>query len=234
VAAILRYEFHDLKNLPMIWNSTREEKKLYTPVTIAIIEDNYEKRKNLEKLIRDFDKFRDIKSYSDSEDLIRFTKTNTPSVVIIDVGNDVRKVDSLKKIKKNFLEVNIIAIADTDRSELVFNLINAGACGFILKDAEPQNVMDAIEEAISGGAPLPPNVARMVIESLQKNPDSPLTARETEVLQLLATGKSYSVIADELFIHKETVKSHIKNIYVKLKVKSKADAIGKAIRERLI
>jgi len=218
----------------MIWNSTREEKKLYTPVTIAIIEDNYEKRKNLEKLIRDFDKFRDIKSYSDSEDLIRFTKTNTPSVVIIDVGNDVRKVDSLKKIKKNFLEVNIIAIADTDRSELVFNLINAGACGFILKDAEPQNVMDAIEEAISGGAPLPPNVARMVIESLQKNPDSPLTARETEVLQLLATGKSYSVIADELFIHKETVKSHIKNIYVKLKVKSKADAIGKAIRERLI
>ena len=78
------------------------------------------------------------------------------------------------------------------------------------------------------------NIARMVVESFQKNSNSPLTKRETQVLELLSKGKSYSVIADELFIHRETVKSHIKNIYYKLQVNSKADAIEKALKEKFI
>lgn len=78
------------------------------------------------------------------------------------------------------------------------------------------------------------HIARMVVESFQRNQNSPLTLRETEVLERLAEGKSYSVIADELFVHKETVKSHIKNIYFKLQVNTKADAIEKARKQKLI
>ena len=78
------------------------------------------------------------------------------------------------------------------------------------------------------------NIARMVVQSFQRNNNSPLTPRETEVLELLSKGKSYSVIADELFVHKETIKSHIKNIYTKLQVNSKAEAIEKALKDKLI
>ena len=78
------------------------------------------------------------------------------------------------------------------------------------------------------------NIARMVVESFQKNHNSPLTNRETEVLEHLAKGKSYSVIADELFVHRETIKSHIKKIYQKLQVNSKAQAIEKALQHKLI
>jgi DNA-binding NarL/FixJ family response regulator len=78
------------------------------------------------------------------------------------------------------------------------------------------------------------NIARMVVKSFQKNRQSPLTGRETEVLNLLSRGKSYKMIADEIYIDKETVRTHIKNIYRKLEVHSKADAIEKALKEKLI
>ena len=78
------------------------------------------------------------------------------------------------------------------------------------------------------------NIARMVIKSFHKSSSSPLSPRETEVLQLLSKGKSYSMIADELFIDKETVRTHIKNIYLKLEVHSKAQAIEKAEQQKLI
>ena len=77
-------------------------------------------------------------------------------------------------------------------------------------------------------------IAKMVVASFQKNPNSPLSPRETEVLELLAKGKSYSMIAQELFVTKETAKSHIKNIYSKLQVNSKSEAIAKATKEKLI
>ena len=94
--------------------------------------------------------------------------------------------------------------------------------------------MDAIDEVKAGGSPMSSNIARMVVESFQRNQNSPLTKRETQVLELLSKGKSYSVIADELYIHKETVKSHIKNIYYKLQVNSKAAAIEIALKNKLI
>ncbi|MEQ8927831.1 MAG: response regulator transcription factor, partial [Fulvivirga sp.] len=87
---------------------------------------------------------------------------------------------------------------------------------------------------LNGGAPMSSKIAKMVVASFQKNPNSPLSPRETEVLELLAKGKSYSMIADELFVTKETAKSHIKNIYSKLQVNSKSEAIAKATKEKLI
>jgi DNA-binding NarL/FixJ family response regulator len=94
--------------------------------------------------------------------------------------------------------------------------------------------LDAIDEVQTGGAPMSGKIAKMVVDSFQKNQNSPLTSRETEVLEQLAKGKSYSIIADELFIHKETVKSHIKNIYFKLQVNSKAEALEIARKNKLI
>jgi DNA-binding NarL/FixJ family response regulator len=95
-------------------------------------------------------------------------------------------------------------------------------------------LLEAIDEVENGGAPMSMKIAKMVVNSFQKNTNSPLYLRETQVLELLAQGKSYSTIGDELFITKETAKTHIKNIYSKLEVRSKAEAIAKANEKKYI
>ena len=137
-------------------------------------------------------------------------------------------------IKKQYPEANIIVITVHESSDLVFEALCAGACGYLTKTSNYSKLLEGIKEARSGGSPMSSHIARMVVESFQKNNNSPLTKRETEVLELLSKGKSYTAIADQLFVHKETIKSHIKNIYYKLQVNSKADAIAKALKERLI
>jgi DNA-binding NarL/FixJ family response regulator len=116
----------------------------------------------------------------------------------------------------------------------VFDALCAGASGYLTKNISPQKLIDSIQEVQQGGAPMSTNIARMVINSFHRSNQSPLSPRETEILLQLSRGKSYSMIADELFINKETVRTHIKNIYQKLNVNSKADAIQKANKDRLI
>lgn len=117
---------------------------------------------------------------------------------------------------------------------MVFDALCAGACGYLTKNVPPKKIIDSIKEAYGGGSPMSTSIARMVVQSFHKSNDSPLSPRETEVLQRLSQGKSYTMIADELFIDKETVRSHIKNIYQKLEVHSKAEALEKASRDKLI
>src|SRR5687768_15853870 len=106
--------------------------------------------------------------------------------------------------------------------------------GYITKSANYMELLSALEEIIRGGAPMSSRIARMVIDNYHINPNSPLTKRETTILQLISEGKTYTQISEELFISKETAKTHIKNIYSKLQVNSKSEAIAKANVEKLI
>jgi DNA-binding NarL/FixJ family response regulator len=119
-------------------------------------------------------------------------------------------------------------------SELVFEALKAGASGYITKSANYMELLSALEEIIRGGAPMSSRIARMVIDNHHINPNSPLTKRETTILQLISEGKTYTQISEELFISKETAKTHIKNIYSKLQVNSKSEALAKASVEKLI
>ena len=143
-------------------------------------------------------------------------------------------IEGIRRIKKIRTDIEIIVVTVHDDDIKVFDALCAGASGYLTKNISPQNLLNAIDEVSTGGAPMSTNIARMVIKSFQKSAESPLSSRETEVLQLLGRGKSYTMIADDLFIDKETVRSHIKNIYRKLEVSSKAEAIEKANRERFI
>ena len=176
-----------------------------------------------------------VSAYSNCEDAIKNILPDNPDIILMDIElPGMSGIEGIKIIKKQLPETNIIMITVHENGELVFDALCAGACGYITKTSNYSKLLEGIEEALSGGAPMSSNIARMVVESFQKNSNSPLTKRETQVLELLSKGKSYSVIADELFIHKETVKSHIKNIYYKLQVNSKADAIEKALKEKFI
>jgi len=153
----------------------------------------------------------------------------------MDIGlPGISGIEGIRRIKSAKPDIDILTVTVHDEDEKVFNALCAGATGYLTKNVSPERLIQAINEVRNGGAPMSTNIARMVISSFQISTQSPLTPRETEVLQLMTKGKSYTMIADELFINKETVRSHIKNIYQKLNVNSKSAAIEKATKERII
>ena len=202
---------------------------------ITIIEDNDVVREGFALLIDSVSEFDVVGTYATCEEAIRKLKVDQPDVILMDIDlPGISGIEGSARIKKLQPEVNIIVISVHENSDLVFEALCAGACGYITKNTEYSRLIDSIKEVMNGGAPMSSNIARMVVESFQKNQNTPLTSRETQVLELLSKGKSYTVIADELFIHKETVKSHIKNIYFKLQVHSKAEAIEIALKNKFI
>ena len=143
-------------------------------------------------------------------------------------------IEGVRVLRERFpiLDIIMLTVHDDDRS--VFDSLCAGACGYLVKTTHPTKILAAIEEVHRGGAPMSPSIARLVASSFRKGANSPLTPRETEILQQICVGKSYKMIAAELFISQETVHSHLKNIYRKLEVSSKTEAMAKAYRERWI
>jgi DNA-binding NarL/FixJ family response regulator len=141
---------------------------------------------------------------------------------------------AISKIKALMPKTQVVVVTVYENDDLVFKALCEGAAGYLTKNMPLNKLIDSLVELENGGAPMSTNVARMVVQSFHKNRQTPLSNRELEVLELLSSGKSYSTIADQLFVDKETVKSHIKNIYLKLEVHSKAEAIEKAKKSKYI
>lgn len=202
---------------------------------IEIVEDNDVVRDGLQLLINSMSDHIVVGAYDSCEKAIKNINRDQPEVILMDLDlPGMNGIEGIQRIKKTHSDINIIVLTVHEDSEMVFEALCAGASGYITKNANHSRLLDAIDEVQTGGAPMSGKIAKMVVDSFQKNQNSPLTSRETEVLEQLAKGKSYSIIADELFIHKETVKSHIKNIYFKLQVNSKAEALEIARKNKLI
>jgi DNA-binding NarL/FixJ family response regulator len=202
---------------------------------IEIVEDNDVVRDGLQLLINSMSDHTVVGAYDSCEKAIKNINRDQPEVILMDLDlPGMHGIEGIQRIKKTHPDINIIVLTVHEDSDMVFEALCAGASGYITKNANHSRLLDAIDEVQTGGAPMSGKIAKMVVDSFQKNQNSPLTSRETEVLEQLAKGKSYLIIADELFIHKETVKSHIKNIYFKLQVNSKAEALEIARKNKLI
>jgi DNA-binding NarL/FixJ family response regulator len=202
---------------------------------IVIVEDNEVVRDGFRLLISSMTHHAVAGAYITCEAAIKNLEIDRPDIILMDLDlPGMSGIEGIQRIKKLQPAVDIIVITIHEESETVFDALCAGASGYMTKNVNHSRLLDALEEVKKGGAPMSEKIARLVVGSFQKNQDSPLTARETQVLTLLAQGKSYSVIADELFVHKETIKSHIKNIYDKLQVHSKAEALQLARKNKLI
>ena len=207
----------------------------YFRTRIVIVEDNEAVREGFTLIINSVNKYFVVNGYDNCEEALKNLRKDKPEIVIMDLElPGMNGIEGIGEIKKLNPGVDIIVNSIYENSELVFQALCAGATGYITKNASHYELLDAIDEVINGGAPMSSKIAKLVVNSFQKNPNSPLSARETEVLELLSKGKSYSMIARDLYITKETAKSHIKNIYSKLQVNSKSEAIEKATREKLI
>lgn len=204
-------------------------------ITVCIIEDDQTIREGFAYLIGNTPGYKIAGSFPSFEDAAKKLVTINPDVILLDVElPGISGIDALPKIKKLTPETQILMLTVYEQEQLIFRALGNGASGYLTKNTPPEKIVSAIHEVMEGGGPMSAHIARMVIASFKRNEASPLTRRETEILEQIATGKSRKRIAEELFIDLETVKSHIKNIYHKLNVHSKADAIKAAKDNKFI
>jgi DNA-binding NarL/FixJ family response regulator len=204
-------------------------------IRVAIIEDDETIREGYAFLIGNTAGYKIAATYPSCEDALKKIAHDDPDVILLDVElPGMSGIDALPKLKKLLPETHILILTVYEQEMLIFRALGNGAEGYLTKNTPPEKIVAAIHEVMDGGGPMSANIARMVISSFKRNDSSPLTRRETEILEQIATGKSRKRIADELFIDLETVKSHIKNIYTKLNVHSKADAIKAAKENKFI
>lgn len=202
---------------------------------VLIVEDDQEIRNSFSLIVNSSQKFMVVNAYSNCEEAIKNFNRDKPEIVLMDIElPGMNGIQGTKSIKEKYPHVEVIMVTVYEDSELVFEALKAGAAGYITKSANYLELLTALEEITRGGAPMSSRIARMVIDNFHVNPNSPLTKRETEILQLISEGKTYTQISEDLFISKETAKTHIKNIYSKLQVNSKSEAIAKANQEKLI
>lgn len=204
-------------------------------VRIVLIEDDETIRSAFSYLINQSDQFRVVNNYPSAERALKNIKSDDPHIVLLDIElPGMSGIEAIPKIKMQIEQVSILMLTVFDEQNKVFSALEKGASGYLTKDTPPEKILEALQDIHSGGAPMSAPIAKMVVHSFQKNINSPLTKRETEILIQISEGKTRSRVAREMFIDLETVKSHLKNIYAKLSVHSRADAIRKAKKNRYI
>ncbi|SMG36247.1 DNA-binding response regulator, NarL/FixJ family, contains REC and HTH domains [Marivirga sericea] len=202
---------------------------------VIIIEDQDDLRDSFELIVNGTKKFRVLKTYIDGESAVAEVHKTLPDIAMVDLElPGINGIETIKIIKEKSPKTECIIVTVYDDPNLVFKALKAGAAGYIIKDANYLEIIDSLIQLDNGGAPMSPQIARIVIQNFHINEDSPLSKRETEVLELISEGKSYFQISEELFISKDTARSHIRNIYIKLNVNSKSAALAKAKKDHLI
>lgn len=210
------------------------------PVNVAIVEDNDDLRLGTTYILRTSPAFKVVGEYEDAEDFLKDLKNNVPDVVLMDIGlPGMSGIEATRELKRRHPRVQVIILSVFEDDENVFQAICAGACGYITKPVMPAVLSDAVEQAFAGASPMSPHIARKVIEIFRQFAPPPrmdynLTDRELEVLELLTHGHDLKVIAEKLFVSPFTVRAHVRNIYDKLHVHSKSEAVAKALKERLL
>lgn len=204
-------------------------------MTVSIVEDDRDISSSLAKLINNTNAFTCIHQYHDCQTGVEGIINDPPDIVLMDIGLPDRSgIEAIGQIRAKLPELNIIVLTAHENDDYVFNALCAGASGYIIKEASMERIIGAMQEVLDGGAPMSTQIARMVVQSFQRKTTTLISEREKEVLNELCQGKSYKMIADTLFISEETVRRHLKNIYKKLHVGSKSEAVAKAIKERLV
>ncbi len=204
-------------------------------IRVAVVEDDEDIRTAVAFLLDDTSGFVCAGAFPDAESALETLPSANADVVLMDIAlPGMSGVDAVSRLRAQGYEGEIIMVTVHKDSELVFKSLCAGASGYLLKETRPARLLDAIRDAVEGGAPMSGHIARKIVQSFHRSTASPLTGRETEVLSKLCNGHSYKMVADSLCISEQTVHHHIKNIYRKLHVHSKSEAVVKAIQDKLV
>jgi len=209
--------------------------KLPVKRKIAIVEDDPGIREAYQIIINGSKGYRTVATYGNVEALLKEIYKVLPDIVIMDIGlPGINGVEGTFQIKKVLPYVEVIIMTVYEDSKFVFESLKNGASGYISKSSNYMELLNALDEIGRGGAPMSSRIARMVVNEFHASGSDLLTRRETEVLQLIAAGKTYTQIADELLISKETTKVHTRNIYKKLQANTKAEAVSIGFEKKII
>jgi len=208
---------------------------------VIIFEDSQSLRISLFHLIDGSDGFRCVGAYEDCLNLMENIAKDKPDVVLMDIQMPgISGIEAVSMLKEKYPDLKILMQTIFEDEAKIFQSILAGASGYILKNTSPARILEFIKETYEGGAPMSPSVATKVLKMMVQQSSSAkqssfdLSGREKEILSFLVEGMSYKMIADTCFISVETVNVHIKNIYKKLHVHSKSEAVAKAIKGRIV
>jgi DNA-binding NarL/FixJ family response regulator len=202
-------------------------------ISVAIVEDNAGIADELRQIIAEDAGCNFLGVCRNLQAALRDIPRWQPDVVIMDINlPDGSGIDATAKLKQLLPRTQIMMFTVYEESEEIFRALEAGASGYLLKETTPEGLLDGVREIARGGVPMTGEIARKVIQSFRKPVDrgESLTAREEEILQLLAQGFVSKEIADQLGISLETVKSHLKHIYGKLHVRSRTEAVIKYLQ----
>lgn len=208
---------------------------------IVIFDDNKSRRDSLKILISMIDDMECVGEFEDCRQVLDRISHSQPDLVLMDIDMPhVNGIEGVKLIRTKYPTLKIIMQTVFEDNDKVFSAICAGADGYILKQTAPNKLLDGMREAMEGGAPMSPVIAKKVLslvkiqDKIFKKSDFELTKRELEILKYLAMGYSYKMIAEACFISYATVNTHVSNIYTKLKVESVGGAVSIAINNGLI
>jgi DNA-binding NarL/FixJ family response regulator len=206
------------------------------PLTnIIIIEDDPVLLEIYQALIEREDDLHVSGVYTSFENAEKKLIVHNPDVILLDIQlQGISGIEAIPLIRHYLPDVNIIILTVFESEQQIFQALNNGAAGYLTKDSSSNKIIEAIREVSDGGGPMSKKIAKMVIKSFEKSSRSPLSKRETEILSLIMEGKKRNEIGEQLFIERDSVKTHIKNIYAKLNVNSRSDAIKMAKKTRLI
>ncbi len=211
-------------------------------IGVTVIEDNRFIRSGWELELKNQPDFEIIGSFDSCEEAFQTKLFEETNVVLMDIGlPGMSGIDGVKYLKEKFPKLIIVMCTVHDDDEKIFEAICAGAVGYLLKKTSPKELVNSLRDAYNGGSPMTPSVARRVITSFQKFPTKSftgeiikLTEKEQQILDLMSQGKSYSVIAKDIFLSVDGVYYHIRNIYEKLQVHSRSEAVAQGLKKRLI
>ena len=209
-------------------------------IKVAIIEDHHKFRECLEFLLNSTDGYRCVGSFRSMEEALEKIKFDLPDVALVDIGlPGMSGVEGVRVLKERYPSLLMLMNTVYDDDERIFKALCAGASGYLLKKTPPVRLLESLQEAIAGGAPMSPEVARRVLTLFREirppdNVDYRLTPHELRLLKLLVEGHSYKTAATKLNVSAKTISFHLQKIYEKLQVHSKSEAVAKALRNRLV
>jgi len=207
-------------------------------IKTTIIEDNSYLRKGWQSIIDLEDDMCVIGCFESCEQALESNELPKSDIILMDIGlPGMSGIEGVKRIGKEYPDIHIVMASVFEDDENIFNALKAGAVGYLAKNMSPKELVEAIRDAKKGGSPITPNIARKVINVFHAKPEreeNKLSEQEITILNELATGSSYAAIAEKIFLSVDGVRYHIRNIYKKLQVHSRSEAVAKGIRKRII
>jgi len=212
------------------------------PTTVSIVEDNEQLRSTLTRMINRAEGFQHLGDYGTAEAALEAIPKHPPNVVLMDINlPGMNGVECVRKLKQLAPATQVVMLTAYEDTENIFNSLAAGASGYLLKRSKSAEILEAIRDVQNGGSPMTTHIARKVVQSFQSSaaaapattaePSEELSPREQEVLDLLSQGFMYKEISDKLGISFETVRTYIRRIYEKLHVRTRTEAVAKALRK---